>query len=490
VGKIERVKMLFNSIDFAIFLPTVFILYWLLVNKDLKFQNFLIVVSSYIFYGWWDYRFLSLILFSTIIDYSIGISLLKQENITKRKILLWTSILVNLGFLGFFKYYNFFLENFINAFSFFGAEIKVNSLNIILPVGISFYTFQTMSYSIDIYKRKLEPTKDFIAFSAFVSFFPQLVSGPIERARNLLPQFYKKRIFDYSKAVDGMRQILWGLFKKIVIADNCAVFADQIFNNYNDYSASTLVLGAIFFAFQIYGDFSGYSDIAIGTSRLFGFNLMQNFAFPYFSRDIAEFWRRWHISLSTWFRDYLYIPLGGSRGTNYLKIRNVFIIFLISGFWHGANWTFIVWGGLNALYFLPIMLLNKNKTNTDVVAQGKYLPSLREVILMALTFSLTSIAWVFFRADDIHHALSYLSNIIHLSILTSPDLIPPKLEMIYTLLCIFILLLFEWMNREKIHGLDIANCNKSNRWMLYLIIIIMIITFGAFRDDSFIYFQF
>ena len=482
--------MLFNSIDFAIFLPIVFILYWFLTNKNLKLQNLLIVVASYLFYGWWDYRFLLLILFSTIVDYSVGIGLLKQENKTKRKILLGTSILVNLGFLGFFKYYNFFLDNFITAFSFFGTEIKANSLNIILPVGISFYTFQTLSYSIDVYKRKLEPTKDFIAFSAFVSFFPQLVAGPIERARNLLPQFYKKRTFDYSKAVDGMRQILWGLFKKIVIADNCAVFADQIFNNSHDYSGSTLVLGAIFFAFQIYGDFSGYSDIAIGTARLFGFNLMQNFAFPYFSRDIAEFWRRWHISLSTWFRDYLYIPLGGSRGTNYFKIRNVFIIFLVSGFWHGANWTFIIWGGLNALYFLPIMLLNKNKINTDVVAQGKYLPSVREVLSITLTFSLTTIAWIFFRAEDIHHGISYLSDIIHPSILTLPELITPKLEMIYTILCVFILVLFEWMNRDKIHALDIANYNKSNRWVLYLIIIIMIITFGSFNQNSFIYFQF
>ena len=482
--------MLFNSIDFAIFLPIVFILYWFVANKNLKLQNILIVAASYLFYGWWDYRFLSLILFSTIVDYSVGIGLLKQENITKRKILLWTSILVNLGFLGFFKYYNFFLDNFITAFSFFGTEIKANSLNIILPVGISFYTFQTLSYSIDVYKRKLEPTKDFIAFSAFVSFFPQLVAGPIERARNLLPQFYKKRTFDYSKAVDGMRQILWGLFKKIVIADNCAVFADQIFNNSHDYSGSTLVLGAIFFAFQIYGDFSGYSDIAIGTARLFGFNLMQNFAFPYFSRDIAEFWRRWHISLSTWFRDYLYIPLGGSRGTNYFKIRNVFIIFLVSGFWHGANWTFIVWGGLNALYFLPIMLLNKNKINTDVVAQGKYLPSVREVLCMTLTFSLTTIAWIFFRAEDIHHAISYLSNIIHPSILTLPELITPKIEMLYTLLCILILLLIEWRNREKTHGLDINSYNKKNRWIHYFIIIIMIITFGSFNQNSFIYFQF
>ena len=306
--------MLFNSIDFAIFLPIVFILYWLVTKNNLKFQNLLIVLASYVFYGWWDWRFLALIAFSTLVDYTIGIKLLKQENPTKRKLLLWSSILVNLGFLGFFKYYNFFLDNFINAFSFFGQDIQANSLNIILPVGISFYTFQTLSYSIDVYRRKLEPTKDFLAFSAFVCFFPQLVAGPIERATHLLPQFYNKRQFDYAKAVDGLRQILWGLFKKIVIADNCAQFANEIFNNSADHNGSTLVLGALFFTFQIYGDFSGYSDIAIGTSRLFGFDLMQNFNFPYFSRDIAEFWRRWHISLSTWFRDYLYIPLGGSRG--------------------------------------------------------------------------------------------------------------------------------------------------------------------------------
>jgi alginate O-acetyltransferase complex protein AlgI len=290
--------MLFNSIDFAIFLPITFLLYWFVTNKNLKAQNILVVIASYVFYGWWDWRFLSLIIFSTVVDYTVGIKLKNEDNQLKRKVLLWTSILVNLGFLGFFKYYNFFLDNFIAAFSFFGTEIKANSLNIILPVGISFYTFQTLSYTIDVYKRKLEPTKDFIVFSAFVSFFPQLVAGPIERATNLLPQFYSKRNFDYSKAVDGLRQILWGLFKKIVIADNCAEYANQIFNNSADMNGSTLILGALFFTFQIYGDFSGYSDIAIGTSRLFGFDLMRNFAFPYFSRDIAEFWRRWHISLS------------------------------------------------------------------------------------------------------------------------------------------------------------------------------------------------
>lgn len=479
--------MLFNSIDFAIFLPIVFILYWFVTNKNLKLQNLLIVISSYIFYGWWDWRFLSLILFSTILDYSIGISLSKQVNQNKRKMLLWISILMNLGFLGFFKYYNFFLANFMTAFSFFGTEINANSLNIILPVGISFYTFQTLSYTIDVYKRQLETTKDFIAFSAFVSFFPQLVAGPIERATNLLPQFYTKRYFDYSKTVDGMRQILWGLFKKIVIADNCAQYANIIFNNSSEYSGSTLVLGAIFFTFQIYGDFSGYSDIAIGTSRLFGFNLKQNFAFPYFSRDIAEFWRRWHISLSSWFRDYLYIPLGGSRGRTRNKIRNVFIIFLVSGFWHGANWTFIIWGALNALYFLPIFITNNNRNNLNIVAQGKYLPNLKEFLLMSLTFILTVFAWIFFRAENIGHAISYINNIFSLTLFESSEIFPLGL-----LLLILFFLSIEWMNRNKQYGLEKFNKQKFKFLDVLLLFTVFwsIVIWNSSKEVEFIYFQF
>jgi alginate O-acetyltransferase complex protein AlgI len=484
--------MFFNSIDFAIFLPLVFILYWFVFNKDLKFQNFLIVFASYVFYGWWDWRFLSLILFSTIVDYAVGVQLSKKTKTKNRKLLLWTSILVNLGFLGFFKYYNFFLDNFISAFTLFGNEIQANSLNIILPVGISFYTFQTLSYSIDVYKGKLKPTKNFIAFAAFVSFFPQLVAGPIERASNLLPQFYKKRKFDYHQAVDGLRQILWGLFKKVVIADNCAIHANQIFNNSDDYSGSTLVLGALFFTFQIYGDFSGYSDIAIGTSRLFGFNLKKNFAFPYFSRDIAEFWRRWHISLSTWFRDYLYIPLGGSRGGTWTKVRNTFIIFIVSGFWHGANWTFIVWGALNALYFLPLLLLKKNRANTDTVAQGKYLPTMKEVINMGTTFGLTVLAWVFFRAENIGHALRYLSEIFSYSFFTSPYY--PGIGLtISTIIIIFIFVFIEWFGRENEYAIEKLGVKRSKlfRWLFYVIVILTIYLFGNFSVDlEFIYFQF
>jgi len=482
--------MLFNSIDFAIFLPVVFFLYWFVANKNLKLQNLLIVVASYIFYGWWDWRFLSLVLFSTLIDYSVGVRLSKEENVLKRKVLLWISILVNLGFLGFFKYYNFFLDNFISAFSFFGTEINANSLNIVLPVGISFYTFQTLSYTIDVYKRKLEPTKNFIAFAAFVSFFPQLVAGPIERATNLLPQFYKKRTFDYDKAIDGLRQILWGLFKKIVIADNSAKIANEIFNNSGDYSGSTLVLGALFFTFQIYGDFSGYSDIAIGTSRLFGFNLKQNFAFPYFSRDIAEFWRRWHISLSTWFRDYLYIPLGGSRGGIWMKVRNTFIIFIVSGFWHGANWTFIVWGALNALYFMPLLLFNKNRVNTGTVAQGKFLPNIKDFSQIGITFSLTVLAWVFFRAENIGHAFSYLSTIFSKSLFSIPHFTGMRTAF-YNLILIAIFVFIEWLGRNEQYATAKLGVGweRPFRYAMYYSIIGAIFWFAG-EKQQFIYFQF
>ncbi len=482
--------MFFNSIDFAIFLPIVFILYWYVTNRNLRTQNLLIVAASYLFYGWWDWRFLSLIIFSTSVDFWVGLQLKKTDHQQRRKTLLWTSILVNLGFLGFFKYYNFFLDNFITAYSFFGTEIKANSLNIILPVGISFYTFQTLSYTIDIYKRKLEPTKDFVAFAAFVSFFPQLVAGPIERATNLLPQFYKQRTFDYSKAVDGMRQILWGLFKKVVIADNCAEYANQIFNNSAHLNGSTLVLGALFFTFQIYGDFSGYSDIAIGTARLFGFDLMRNFAYPYFSRDIAEFWRRWHISLSTWFRDYLYIPLGGSRGGTLMKVRNTFIIFIVSGFWHGANWTFIAWGALNAIYFLPLLLTNNNRSNLRIVAEGKSLPSPKELMLILCTFGLTAFAWIFFRAENMGHAFSYIIKIFSASLFELPEFREMKSALVTILLtCTFVVI--EWTGRNKQYAIaDLGLKWKSPvRYAMYYAIIMAIFWFGG-KEQQFIYFQF
>nr|WP_319398917.1 MBOAT family O-acyltransferase [uncultured Carboxylicivirga sp.] len=478
--------MLFNSIEFAIFLPIVFVLYWFVISKNLKLQNLLIVGASYLFYGWWDWRFLSLILFSTMVDYIVGRTLGKESNENKRKVLLWISICVNLGFLGFFKYYNFFLDNFIEAFTLLGKPVRVSSLNIILPVGISFYTFQTLSYSIDVYKRKMEPTRDFIAFAAFVSFFPQLVAGPIERATHLLPQFYKKRVFDYTQAVDGMRQILWGLFKKVVIADNCAEYANQIFNNSADFNGSTLLMGAVFFTFQIYGDFSGYSDIAIGTSRLFGFDLMRNFAFPYFSRDIAEFWRRWHISLSTWFRDYLYIPLGGSRGSLWMKVRNTFIIFLVSGFWHGANWTFLFWGALNAVYFLPLLLTKNNRNHIDIVAKGKIVPNLRDLMMMILTFAMVVFAWIFFRAESITHAFAIIKTIFSGSLFAMPAFIPKG-----TIAAVLLFIIVEWMGRENEYAIESVGTIKIPivRYGVYYLVLIAIVLLQG-NQQEFIYFQF
>lgn len=482
--------MLFNSIDFALFLPIAFVLYWFVTHKNIKLQNILIVVSSYVFYGWWDWRFLSLIALSTVLDYSIGLGLAHQQHPTKRRILLWISIIANLGLLGFFKYYNFFLDNFVTAFSLFGSTIQASSLQVILPVGISFYTFQTLSYTIDVYRKNLEPTNDIIAFSAFVSFFPQLVAGPIERATHLLPQFNRPRAFEYSKAVDGMRQILWGLFKKVVIADNCAEYANMIFDNPHAYSGSTLVLGALFFTFQIYGDFSGYSDIAIGTSRLFGFDLMRNFAFPYFSRDIAEFWRRWHISLSTWFRDYLYIPLGGSRGGMWKNIRNTFIIFIVSGFWHGANWTFIAWGALNALYFLPLLLTKSNRHNIEIIAHGKQLPSPKELLQMLFTFSLTVVAWIFFRAQDMHYAIEYIARIASPSLFTIPAF-PDMNKAALTGILIVFFMLVEWLGREEQYAIAHIGMQwkRPLRWAFYYAIVLALFLFGG-TEQQFIYFQF
>ncbi len=431
-----------------------------------------------------------MIIFSSLIDFIVGIKLSKAESKRKRKLLLLTSISVNLGFLGFFKYFNFFADSFANAFTLFGTSFDPARLSIILPVGISFYTFQTLSYSIDVYRRKLEPNNDIIAFFAFVSFFPQLVAGPIERAANLLPQFRTKRNFDYSRAADGMRQILWGLFKKIVIADNCAIIVDDIFHNYSQYPGSTLLLGAVFFSLQIYSDFSGYSDIAIGTGRLFGFNLMRNFAFPYFSRDIAEFWRRWHISLSTWFRDYLYIPLGGSRGGVWLTIRNIFIIFTVTGFWHGANWTFIVWGLLHALYFLPLLLLSRNRKYMNDVAEGRFFPNIREILQIGTTFFQTTIAFVFFRAETIEQSLLYLGRMFSESLFSFPSVLSGQALISLTLIGLMVMI--EWMKRDKQHGLqfDSAKSSKVFRWSSYVFIILLILLFGKFDETEFIYFQF
>ena len=485
--------MLFNSIEFLVFLPVVFAIYWLL-KGHLKWQNAFVVVASYFFYGWWDWRFLILIAFTSACSYASGLLIervynhngndsLNANNKRKARWITTANIVVNLLILGVFKYYNFFIESFVALFPTLNADRLL--LNIILPVGVSFYTFQALSYSIDVYHRKLEPTSNAIAFFAYVSFFPQLVAGPIERAINLLPQFEKNRTFDYSTAVDGCRQMLWGFFKKMVIADRCAVFVDNVWSDYASQSGNTLFLAAICFTFQIYGDFSGYSDIAIGTAKLFGIRLKRNFNVPYFSRDIAEFWRRWHISLTTWFRDYLYIPLGGSRVSKAKIVRNTFIIFLVSGLWHGANWTFVAWGAYHALLFLPLILLGKNRRYTNIVAEGKVLPSLREVLQMILTFGLAVFGWIIFRAENIHQAIDYFGHLFSFSLISMPDAIPGL-----TLLFTFGMLVFEWLNRNKEHGLAIDTIkNQLVRYVIYYSITFFILFFSS-ESETFIYFQF
>lgn len=478
--------MLFNSIEFALFLPLVFLLYWFGTKGNMKLQNILLLVSSYFFYACWDYRFLFLLMFSTFLDYFTGLKMADARNEAMKKFWFWLSVIINLGFLGIFKYYNFFAQSFADALSTVGFKADFWTLNVILPVGISFYTFHGLSYVIDIYKDRIKPERNFIDYSVFVSFFPLLVAGPIERATHLLPQIQRKREFNYNNAVDGLKQILWGLFKKVVIADNCAEYANMVFNNSGEYSGSTHIVGAIFFAFQIYGDFSGYSDIALGTARLFGIDLLRNFAFPYFSRDIAEFWRRWHISLSTWFRDYLYIPLGGSKGGNWMRIRNTFIIFLVSGFWHGANWTFIMWGFLNALFILPSIIFKSNRNNLDIVAQGRTFANFREITAMVITFSLTVFAWIFFRADNMTAAFQYIGEIFSPSVFSKPQNIKNS-----TVWLLVIFVIMEWFGREEQYAIAKTGLKwpKILRWALYYAIVIAIFEFRGL-SQQFIYFQF
>ena len=478
--------MLFNSVDFMIFLPIVFALYWLM-KGNLKFQNILLLVSSYFFYACWDYRFLFLLIFSTVLDYSTGIKMHEAKSESMKKFWFWLSIAVNLGFLGVFKYYNFFAESMAEALNAVGFQANFWTLQVILPVGISFYTFHGLSYVIDIYKDRIKPEKNFIDYSVFVSFFPLLVAGPIERATHLLPQIQTKRNFNYQQAVDGLRQILWGLFKKMVIADNCAEYANMIFGNSSEFSGSSHLLGVIFFTFQIYGDFSGYSDIALGTARLFGIELLRNFAFPFFSRDTAEYWRRWHISLSSWFRDYLYIPLGGSKGGTWMKVRNTFIIFTVSGFWHGAAWTYVIWGMLNALYIMPSIIWNTNRSNLEIVAKGRIFPTINELFHMLVTFSMTVFAFIIFRAKDMHHAWNYITEIFSMSIFTKP--VGIRNELVWL---IVIFMLIEWAGRENKYALE----KFALKWPLplrlsfYGLIVLLIFWFRTMNDVAFIYFQF
>lgn len=478
--------MLFNSIHYLFFLPVIFALYWFVNKKSLKLQNGLLLVASYYFYACWDWRFLFLLIFSTGLDYYTGLKMYDAQNSGMKKFWFWLSVGINVGFLGIFKYFNFFAESFAGFLSLFGFQANFWTLEVILPVGISFYTFHGLSYVIDIYYDRIKPERNVVDYSLFVSYFPLLVAGPIERATHLLPQIKRKRNFDYTNAADGLKQILWGLFKKVVIADNCAQYVNIIFDNPSSHSGSELVVGAVMFAFQIYGDFSGYSDIALGTSRLFGIELLRNFNYPYFSRDIAEFWRRWHISLSTWFRDYLYIPLGGSQGGTKMRVRNTFVIFLVSGFWHGANWTFIVWGLLNALFIMPAIIFGTNRVNIEIVAKDRGLPNYKELFQMFMTFSMTCLAWIFFRAKSLHEAFVYIKGIFSKSLLSVPGNLP-KIEI---LLCMF-LLCIEWYGREENHPLRAFEPKRSVffRWGFYMLLILGLIYFGA-KEQNFIYFQF
>lgn len=482
--------MLFNSYEFALFLPIVFVLYWFVANKNLKLQNALLVVVSYVFYCWWDWRFGFLLAFSTLLDFYSGQAIERSTSKANKKMWLIISVGINLGFLCFFKYYNFFAESFAEMLEMMGFTVHMSTLNIILPVGISFYTFHGLSYVFDIYNDKAKPVDDLVTYAVFVSFFPLLVAGPIERASHLLPQFMVKRNLDYNRVIDGSFQIVWGLFKKIVIADSAASLVDGIFGD-EVASGSIRALGAVLFAFQIYCDFSGYSDVALGVAKFFGISLMTNFKYPYFSRDIAEFWRRWHISLSTWFRDYLYIPLGGSKGGTWMKVRNTFIIFLVSGFWHGANWTFVFWGFLNALYFLPLLLTNRNRNNLEVVAANSALPSVREFFGILITFILTVFAWIFFRAASMKAAFTYIGQMLQPSLLKFPKLKgADNTTLLIVVLMIIIMLSVEWLYRRREYAFNGIYLKKLPLQLFIIMALVSLIYLFGGEQASFIYFQF
>jgi alginate O-acetyltransferase complex protein AlgI len=477
--------MFFNSLVFAVFLPIVFLLYWFFFSKTKSSQNAFLVVVSYYFYSCWDWRFLFLLLFSTLLCYYTGIQIETHTQEQKRKFWFWLSIVFNLGFLAIFKYYNFFAVSFSEALNNIGLQTSPLLLNVILPVGISFYTFHGLSYVIDIYYKRIHSEKNIIDYALFVSYFPLLVAGPIERATHLLPQVKLKRNFNFEKAKEGIYQIIWGLVKKVVIADTCATYANAIFDHYISMNSLSLILGAVYFAFQIYGDFSGYSDMALGMSKLFGLDLLKNFNFPYFSRDIAEFWRRWHISLSSWFRDYLYIPLGGSRGSKIKQVRNVFIIFVVSGFWHGANWTFLAWGFLNALYFLPSLLLGTNRNNMETAELHWNFNSIKVFFNILLTFILSCFAWIFFRANTIAIAFDYIKKIFSNRNFGTQFLENERYST-ELLLLVLAFILVEWKSRYKIEPIS----GKYN-WLKLTLCLLAIIALGTYSDyKEFIYFQF
>lgn len=472
--------MSFVSVSFLFFLPIVFLFYWTM-QKQLKLQNICLLIASYVFYGWWDWRFLVLILITSLSSFFSGLYIGKSRY---KRLCLTANLCLNLGILAVFKYYDFFADNLNLLLSQFGFSLDMPTWRIILPVGISFYTFQSLSYSIDVYRGKLQATKDVMAFCAYIAFFPQLVAGPIERATNLLPQMLSPRRFDYAEAVDGLRRILWGFFKKLVVADNCALAVNQIWDGYADANAVTLLCGMVLFAFQIYGDFSGYSDIAIGTAKLFGLRLMENFRLPYFSRSIGEFWRRWHISLMSWFRDYLYIPLGGSRTGTCHTIRNIFVVFLLSGLWHGANWTFVVWGGYNAVLLVMARWLWKSRSKADERV------GVTDLFSICTTFALVVLGWVVFRAESVSDASDYLLRFA--ATLTSLNLGMPAYGKVAVIYCL-LLVVIEWIQRDRLCPLRLDGCwlgrYRFTRWLVYYLVF-MLMFFGRGEEQTFIYFQF
>jgi alginate O-acetyltransferase complex protein AlgI len=477
--------MLFNSFSFALFLPIVFAIHWFFI-KD-KNRNLFLLGASYLFYATWDWRFLFLLLFSTMLDYFSGLQI--EKTIRYRKFCLLFSISINLGFLAVFKYYNFFVSSLIEGLHNIGIEANVSLLNIVLPVGISFYTFHGISYLIDIYYKRIKAEKNIISYSLFVCFFPLLVAGPIERANHLLPQINKIRYFYYTKAIQGLKLILWGLFKKIVIADQCAKFVNIIFENQVDASGTTNWIGAVLFSIQIYCDFSGYSDIALGTAKLFGFELLRNFNFPYFSKNIAEFWRKWHISLSSWFRDYVYIPLGGSKASYIKKIRNILIVFLLSGLWHGANWTFVFWGLMHA-FFLIVSSQFVSKREIQIVQVENLKTKLISFFLLVKTFVIVTVAWVFFRSETIANAFQYVYKMFQIQAFKAPEIPYNNFDYLFVIyFALFLILeIFGRKMENPIQNLKFLK-NRLFRWGFYFFLIFVIL-FYCGSKEQFIYFQF
>lgn len=476
--------MLFNSIDFAIFFPIVFLLYWFVFNRRLWLQNIFILATSYVFYGWWDWRFLFLIIASSLTDYVVGLQIAKSKTKKQRLAWLWISLLLNIGLLFIFKYFNFFTTSFAEAFSLFGVSLNVTTLNFILPVGISFYTLQTLSYTFEVYKGTISPTKNIVAFFGYVAFFPQLVAGPIERAQYLLPQFFERRRFSYEEGKDGIKRVAWGLFKKIAVADVLAEHVALIFSDPGSMSSGMLLMGTSLFIFQLYADFSGYSDIAIGTAQLLGFKLRDNFLCPFFSRDVAEYWRRWHISLTSWFRDYVYIPLGGSRNGRVNQLRNIMAAFVLSGLWHGANMTFLVWGAVSALTYIPLIFGNKHRRHLDGVAEGKSVPTFRELVQMIVAFFLFSLPALFFRSDSLQTAWTYIVTLVTDLQFTVTDAV------VRDLYVIVVLLVFEWFSRTKSHPLQLTITNRWTRFAIYFVVLYMTIGHIPATPQEFFYFQF